>query len=1040
MFRGRSKVVWWSLIGLGFVSLCVTAGALVIRDRSRRALLEEARQAISEGRFAVAQKQLSRLGKTWTGGGEVDLLLGECELARGQREIALAAWASVPRSSPFFARAALLRATHLLNSGRYRTAEQVLLEALERPDESTRYELEHALGRVYRFEGRFDDVRRVIRASWCRSPDPAATLKELWALDHSPMPVESWRRALESADDDDDRVWLGRANSAILTGRFDAALGWLDRCLKQRPDDPAIWQAQLDLALATDDATGFWEAAHHLPLDRFDPATQQSFRAWAAKHGGDPAREMRELKALIQQDPGNAKALERLALLSFEAGNKQAAEDLHRRKAKVDQAQDQFRKALLDAASLDEKAGWLAELAASLGRTFDSQAWAIVALAHPRTPTFPGPLSQAVDKRPPLPAGLHVRALALCGPFVSLLPPASATDAKLAGRLSDLRPTATAVVPKRPSAPARATSDEPARTITFTDDAETVGLRFIFDNGQTPEHYLPETMSGGIGLFDYDGDGWLDVYCVQGGSLKSVAQRSRGFDSPRPPGERVPEGRVRGPAQQPDDPEKPAPGDALFRNRGDGSFEDVTQRTGLAQLAWGKGYGLGVAVGDYDNDGHPDLFISRLASYALYRNRGDGTFEDVTERAGLAGRRDNPTSAAFADLDNDGDLDLYVCHYMLWDPAHPQLCQTEKGEYFYCDPSKVEPAGDHVFRNDGGRFVDVTAGSGLAESQGRGLGLVAADLDDDNRIDLYVANDGTANYLFKNLGGFKFQEIALEAGVAGSAQGGYQAGMGVACGDLDGDGRPDLMVTNFYGEGTTLYQNLGEGLFADRSAASGLGLASRYLLGFGIAMLDICNRGRLDVMITNGHVNDNRPFYPYAMPCRLYENRPDGRLLDISARAGPPWSVERVGRGLAAGDLDNDGRVDAVVLAQNEPVTYFHNKTPEVGRHVTFRLEGTKSNRDGVGARITVTAGGRRQVAQRMGGGSYQSANDPRLHFGLGACDRIESVEIRWPAGKIDRWTDLAAGRGYLLQEGNPAPQPLAGFARRGDSSGKEPR
>ncbi len=313
MFRGRSKVVWWSLIGLGFVSLCVTAGALVIRDRSRRALLEEARQAISEGRFAVAQKQLSRLGKTWTGGGEVDLLLGECELARGQREIALAAWASVPRSSPFFARAALLRATHLLNSGRYRTAEQVLLEALERPDESTRYELEHALGRVYRFEGRFDDVRRVIRASWCRSPDPAATLKELWALDHSPMPVESWRRALESADDDDDRVWLGRANSAILTGRFDAALGWLDRCLKQRPDDPAIWQAQLDLALATDDATGFWEAAHHLPLDRFDPATQQSFRAWAAKHCGDPAREMRELKALIQQDPGNAKALERLA-------------------------------------------------------------------------------------------------------------------------------------------------------------------------------------------------------------------------------------------------------------------------------------------------------------------------------------------------------------------------------------------------------------------------------------------------------------------------------------------------------------------------------------------------------------------------------------------------------------------------------------------------------------------------------------------------------------------------------------------------------
>jgi enediyne biosynthesis protein E4 len=502
---------------------------------------------------------------------------------------------------------------------------------------------------------------------------------------------------------------------------------------------------------------------------------------------------------------------------------------------------------------------------------------------------------------------------------------------------------------------------------------------------------------------------------------------------PRPRGERGPEGGVRGPAPIRDDPDQPPSGDTLFRNRGDGTFEDVTRATGIARIAWGTGYGLGVAVGDYDNDGHPDLFISRLSSYALYRNRGDGTFEDVTERTGLSGRRDNPTSAAFADLDNDGDLDLYVCHYMLWDPAHPRLCKTEKGDFFYCDPSKVEPAPDHVFRNDGGRFVDVTASSGLAETQGRGLGVVAADLDLDNQIDLYVANDGTANYLFKNLGGFQFQEVALEAGVAGSASGGYQAGMGVACGDLDGDGRPDLMVTNFYGEGTTLYGNLGDGLFADRSSASGIGLATRYLLGFGIAMLDVGNRGRLDVMIANGHVNDNRPYYLYAMPCRLYENRPDAKLADISAQAGPPWSIERVGRGLASGDLDNDGRIDAVVLPQNSPVAYFHNKSPHVGHYVTFRLQGTTSNRDGVGARVTVTAGGRRQVVQRMGGGSYQSAHDPRLHIGLSGSDRIESVEIRWPSGKIDRWTDLAAGGGYLLREGDATPQPLAGFSARRD-------
>ncbi len=612
--------------------------------------------------------------------------------------------------------------------------------------------------------------------------------------------------------------------------------------------------------------------------------------------------------------------------------------------------------------------------------------------------------------------------------FLTILPPALATGPKLAERLSDLKPPTTAGAGEGSAATALSISSQPGSPPTFTDDAEAVGLRFTFDNGQTPQHLLPETMSGGIGLIDYDGDGWMDIYCVQGGSLESAAP-----DSPRPRGERVAEGRVRGPAPTHGDPEPPPPRDILFHNRGDGTFDDVTRITGIARLAWGKGYGLGVAVGDYDNDRLPDLFITRLTSYALYRNRGDGTFEDATERAGLAGCRDNPTSAAFADLDNDGDLDLYVCHYMLWDPAHPQLCKTEKGDFFYCDPSKVEPAPDHVFRNDGGRFVDVTARSGLAETQGRGLGVVAADLDDDNRIDLYVANDGTANYLFRNLGGFQFQDVALEAGVAGSASGGYQAGMGVACGDLDGDGRPDLMVTNFYGEGTTLYGNLGDGLFADRSAASGIGLATRYLLGFGIALFDAGNQGRLDVMIANGHVNDNRPYYLYAMPCRFYENRPDGKLVDISAQAGAPWSIERVGRGLAIGDIDNDGRIDAVVLSQNSPVAYFHNKSLHYGSFVTFRLKGTSSNRDGVGARVTMTAGGHRQVTQRTGGGSYQSANDPRLHFGLGASNRVESVEIRWPSGKIDRWTDLAAGGGYLLQEGKPTPQPLAGFSVRRD-------
>jgi hypothetical protein len=295
-----------------------------------------------------------------------------------------------------------------------------------------------------------------------------------------------------------------------------------------------------------------------------------------------------------------------------------------------------------------------------------------------------------------------------------------------------------------------------------------------------------------------------------------------------------------------------------------------------------------------------------------------------------------------------------------------------------------------------------------------------------------VANDGTANYLFRNLGGFRFEEAGHTAGVAAGADGGYHAGMGIACGDLDGDGRPDLVVTNFYGEASALYQNLGHGLFTDRTADSGLGAATRYLLGFGTSFLDYDNDGRLDLLTVNGHVNDDRPNTPYDMPVQLLAGDGKGRLIDVSSRAGAPWDVLRVGRGLAVGDLDNDGRVDAVVLAQNSPLAYFHNRTPEA-HFLTLRLEGTKSNRDGVGAKVMLNAGGRRQVAQRLGGGSYQSACDPRLHFGLGTADRIERVEVRWPSGREEHFDGLAADRGYLLREGDGAARPLTGFAHPHD-------
>jgi tetratricopeptide (TPR) repeat protein len=936
------------------VLITAVAAAVIVVGRGRlRAELDAIAALIDQGRHAAARTRLAELSRSWPSSPEVAYHLGLTEQRLGRRDQALAAWSRVTPGSALFAKAAAARADLLISTGRYAPAETILLAAQEEARGADAYAIARGLVRLYGFEGRQDDIRRTLRHAIALAPDPAAVLKELWSLDESPFPVEAWERSLEHADPDDDRVWLGRAAVATLMGRYDEAADWLRRCVGRRPEDPAIRRAELALALARDDPAGVRAAAARLPAGSASPAWTAELRAWLSTHNGDPTREAAELHALLKLEPGRTRALERLAVLAFEGRQLDEVERLRGRKLELDQARSRYRGILLDdGEALRAKAGELAALARALGRTFDANAWD--AIARGTTPTPPNEPTEPAPR----------------GTLADLLPPAGASTATPSDQPSGVPPV-------------------------FRDEAEARDLRFVFDNGATSLHELPETMSGGVGLIDYDGDGWMDVYCVQGGAIHPVPGSSR-------------------------------TGDRLFRNRGDGTFEDVSESAGLTALP--PGYGLGVAVGDYDNDGDPDLFLSRLDHYLLARNRGDGTFEDATEAAGLAGRRDNPTSAAFADLDGDGDLDLYVCHYMLWDPDHPRLCARENGGFFYCDPSKVDPAPDRVFRNDDGRFSDVTDEAGFTDPDGRGLGVIAADLDDDGRIDLFIANDGTANDLFHNQGGFGFEEVGHLWGVASGADGGYRAGMGVACGDLDGDARPDLFVTNFYGESASYFQNLGGGLFVDRTAPSGLGTATRYLLGFGIGLLDYDRDRRLDIVITNGHVNDNRPFYPYGMPTLLLANLGEGRVGDVSRGAGPPWDVPRVGRGLAVGDINNDGRPDALILPQNEPLALLRNQT-EGGHALTLRLVGTTSNRDAVGARVTVTAGGVARTGWQVGGGSYQSANDPRLHFGLGTADRADSVEVRWPSGRVDRFEALKADTGYLLREGDPEPKPLPGFA-----------
>jgi hypothetical protein len=576
----------------------------------------------------------------------------------------------------------------------------------------------------------------------------------------------------------------------------------------------------------------------------------------------------------------------------------------------------------------------------------------------------------------------------------------SAPPTEQAGIPSSLSTTIT--MPESPAVPAPLPPTLPEGVaIQFVDVTRKAGIDFVHFDGATPHEYIMETMGSGLGWLDYDQDGLMDLFLVQGSTFV-------------PPHAAAP------------------PTCKLFRNLGGGRFRDVTQEVGLAHV----GCGQGVAVGDIDNDGYPDLFVTCFGKpNVLYHNVPDGKggrcFRDITEKASLGTHPDwkeRPnfsTSAAFLDYNGDGYLDLFVCSYVHVDLKHYPVCNNTAGtQLLSCPPSRFAATRCLLYRNNGnGTFTDVSHEAGIDLPAAKALGVVALDLDGDGLIDLFVSNDGVPNFLFRNTGRGRFQALGPECGCTVNLQGIPQAYMGVDADDLHGDGRPDLFTTAFSFETNTLFRNEGNCQFLDVTHRSGLGPPSWFFLGFGTAFLDVDRDGSPDIVVANGHVSrhineEGNPNVTFRQTAQMFLNNGKGHFQDISNVVGDHFRQPHVGRGIALADYDNDGHMDIAISNNGEAAYLLHNESQTPYHWVRLQLRGTRSNRDAVGAQVTLHVGDRRLVRHRKGGGSYLSASDPRLLVGLGAATKVDAVEIRWPSGVRQRVGPLAADRGYRITEG----------------------
>jgi hypothetical protein len=525
--------------------------------------------------------------------------------------------------------------------------------------------------------------------------------------------------------------------------------------------------------------------------------------------------------------------------------------------------------------------------------------------------------------------------------------------------------------------------------ITFRDITAQAGIRFIHNNAASGKKYLPETMGPGVAFIDYDNDGWPDIFLVNGTSWPGQPTK---HSTPR-----------------------------LYHNDHDGTFTDVTHKAGLdIEL-----FGMGVAVGDYDNDGYDDLFVTALGQSHLFYNNGNGTFTDVTQKAGLAGPKEFSTSAAWVDYDKDGKLDLVVANYVQWSIESDLYCTLDGKSKSYCTPESYKGTSVRLWHNRGdGTFEDVTKKAGLGDPTSKTLGIAILDYDNDGWPDLLLSNDTQPNKLYRNNGNGTFTEKAVVAGVAFSEDGVARAGMGVDAADYDHSGAPSILITNFSNQMVSLYHNEGKGLFVDEAPRSDVGRASLLTLGFGCFFFDYDLDGWPDIFIANGHIDSDiervQPNVKYAMPPHLFRNVGKGNFQEVANSLGKSFNTPRVGRGAAYADIDNDGRPDLLLSTNGGPVYLFLNEAAGLAatnKGLRIKLVGTKSNRDGIGAVVKLTAGGESQTQMLRSGSSYLSASELILTFGLGQNAQADTLEIRWPSGQIDKLSNFPAGQTITITE-----------------------